>query len=53
MSTGLIVNIGKGLFVGLAILTAGVVVYAMGKDYQIEMESPFFGKWKLSKESTK
>ena len=51
MSTELIVNIGKGLFAGLAVLTAGVVIYAMGNNYQIEVESPFFGKWKLSKDS--
>ncbi len=51
MSTELIVRMGKGLFAGLAVLTAGVVIYAMGNGYQIELESPFFGKWKLSKDS--
>ncbi len=49
MSMELIETVGKKLFVGLAILTAGVVIHAMNKDYQIDMESPFFGKWKLSK----
>ncbi len=51
MSTELILRIGKGLFAGLAVLTAGVVIYAMGNEYQIEVESPFFGKWKLTKKS--
>ena len=51
MGTDLIVNIGRYIFTGLAVLTAGVMIYSVANDYQIEVETPFFGKWKLSKKS--
>ena len=35
------------MLLGAVILSAGVLVYAMVAGYDIEVQSPFFGKWKL------
>ena len=51
MGAKLMVNIGKGVLVVLAVITAGLMVYGMEKDFQVEADSPFFGKWKFSKVS--
>ena len=51
MGTELMVNLGKGVIVVLAVMTVGLMVYGMEKDFQVEVDSPFFGKWKFSKVS--
>ena len=51
MGTELMVNLGKGAIVVLAVITVGLMVYGMEKDFQVEVDSPFFGKWKFSKVS--
>ena len=39
MGTDLIVNIGRGIFAGLAVLTAGVMIYSVANDYPIDVKA--------------
>ena len=40
------------MILGAVVVTAGVIIYAMVNDYEIEVNSPFFGSWKLKKKTT-
>lgn len=43
----LIVKLSSPMICGAILVSAGVLVYAMSKGYDIEVKSPFFGEWKL------
>ncbi len=42
-----IAKVSYPVFAGLAVVTAGVVIYALLRGYEVELKSPFFGEWKL------
>lgn len=35
---------------GAVLITASIIIYAMVNDYDVEVKSPFFGEWKLTRE---
>ena len=42
-----IAKISCPVFAGLAIITAGIIIYAVVSGHEIEVKSPFLGEWKI------